>query len=124
MRFLFMIFLTVCVVGCACRHGESRPAATIVHPAPVNPADWGPAYRAGMEFGPPALNLEIAFGQAEAFLAKQPFASRYAKRACSGAGERFVDVDFALLSDVTGKTLGTVRVDTASGECVWLGNTK
>lgn len=86
-----------------------------------DPADWGPAYISGMEFGPPEGHMSRAFDQAEAFLAKQPFAKQYAKRVCSGGGGRFVDAHFALLSDTSGGTLGTVRVDTVSGDCVWLG---
>ena len=124
MRFLFVIFLAVCG-GCASRRAEPQPAATIVgpyRPPPVNPADWGPVYVPGMEFGPAEAHLSRAFGQAEAFLARQPFANQYAKRACCGGGGRFVDVHFALLSDTSGRTLGTVRVDTDSGECVWLGS--
>lgn len=77
-----------------------------------------------MEFGPAPSHLSRAFGQAEAFLAKQPFAKLYAKRACSGGGERFVDVHFALLSDPSGRTQGTVRVDTDSGYCVWMATVK
>ena len=51
-------------------------------------------------------------------------AKLYAMRACSGgaidhSGKLF-DVDFALLSDATGKTHGTVRVDTATNRCEWL----
>ena len=123
MRFLFSIFVACCA-GCTADHAKSPPTAALIGPhlpEVANPTDWGPAYMPGMEFGPPAEHLSRAFSQAEAFLAKQPFAKRYAKRACSGGGERFVDVHFALLSDSSGKTHGTVRVDTNSGDCKWLG---
>ena len=72
--------------------------------------------------GPAETHLSLAFEQAETFLAKQLFANQYARRACSGGGGRFVEVNFALLSDSSGKKLGTVRVDTKSGHCTWLGN--
>jgi len=124
MRFVFVILLAVCS-ACASRHAETQLTATIIgpyHPPAPNPADWGPAYTPGMEFGPAEVHLSRAFGQAEAFLATHAFAKHYAKRACSGGGGRFVDVHFALLSDASGRTIGTVRVDTDSGECVWLGS--
>jgi hypothetical protein len=122
-RFLCSIILAVCAaVGCTSR--QLQPPTDVVNPAAANPADWGPAFQQGMEFGPPSLHLSRAFERAEIFLAKQPFASRYAKRACSGGGERFVDASFALLSDTSGQTFGTVRVDTDSGHCVWLGDTQ
>lgn len=123
MRFLLTFFVVVCCAGCAARHTESPTAATPIglhHPEPANPQDWGPAYVPGMEFGPAEVHLSVAFGQAEAFLAKQPFAKQYAKRACSGGGGRFVDVHFALLSDPSGRTQGTVRVETHTGDCVWV----
>jgi hypothetical protein len=123
MRFLIIFFVVVCCAGCAARHTESPSAAVPIslhQPEPANPQDWGPAYVPGMEFGPAEVHLSVAFGQAEAFLAKQPFAKQYAKRACSGGGGRFVDVHFALLSDPSGRTQGTVRVDTNSGDCAWV----
>jgi hypothetical protein len=124
-RFLYIFLLVVWCAGCAEHHAGPAPAAAPVAPSrlqAVNPADWGPAYVPGMEFGPGAEHLSQAFAQAEAFLAKQPFATQFARRACSGGGERVVDVHFALLADSSGRTLGTVRVDTHSGECSWLGS--
>ena len=125
MRLLLTIFLVTLCAGCANRHAGPPPptAATSgpYYPQPTKPADWGPAYVAGMEHGPASIHLSQAFGRAEGFLAKQPFSTEYAKRACSGGGKRFVEVHFALLADGSGRTLGTVRVDTVSGECVWLG---
>jgi hypothetical protein len=88
---------------------------------PVNPADWGPAYQPGIEIGPASTQLSKAFHDAEAFLAKQPFAKEYAKRACSGGGEP-CDVEFALLADSSGVAKGIVRVNKSSGECVWMGD--
>jgi hypothetical protein len=131
MRFLVLIFLIMLVVGCPARQEEHQQAVAVFdtnNPKPKslsdwgNPSDWGPAYISGMEFGPASMHLDKAFHQAESFIAKQPFAKDYSLQACSGGGERFVDVNFALLSDSSGKTFGTVRVDTETGECIWLGN--
>ena len=125
MRFLFAVFWALSVAGCAAPHNKPSPSTTVNAAGssrPANPADWGPAYRPGMEIGPPAVHLRQAFARAEAFLAKQPFAGEYAKRACGGGGERYVLVYFALLSDSTGRMVGTVRVDTESDACVWLGD--
>ncbi len=126
MRYSVVIFLTIFIAGCY-RHEEPKQAATVLdttNPRSINPSDWGPSYLKGMEFGPASGHLSRAFGQAELFLSKQPFAKDYARRACSGGGDRFVDVNFALLSNSSGKPYGTVRVDTDTGECVWLGEKK
>lgn len=120
--FIFPCVLIVCAIGCASR--QSNPISADGHAPLPAIADWGPAYQPGMELGPPSLHLNRACHRAEAFLARQTFASQYAKRACSVGGGRFVDVNFALLSDGTGKSFGTVRVDTISGECVWVGASK
>ena len=124
---LFLGFaVAVTTFGCV---GRTEPASSpSPNPSEVAavPTDWGPAYVPGIEHGPASVHLSGAFQRAEAFLAKQPFAKLYAKRACSGgataADERFVDVQFALLSDASGGTRGTVRVDTAKDTCVWRGN--
>ncbi len=113
MRVWPAIIFAICLGGCAAPRTEVRQ---------VNPQDWGPGYSPGIEFGPAEAHLSRAFGLAEAFLARQPFAGKYARRACSGGGDRFVEVRFSLLSDSSGRTRGTVRVDTVSGECVWLAN--
>jgi hypothetical protein len=85
-------------------------------------SDWGPSYVSGMEHGPASQIHSIAVNKAELFLAKQPYASQYAKRACSARGDRpLFDVGFSLLQSETGHTKGIVRVNIDTGECVWLG---
>ena len=86
-----------------------------------HPADWGPAYVPGIESGPPSLAHSTAAEKAEVFLARQPFAAQFAKRACRIGGADLIEVSFAQLSDPTGHTCGVVRVNLKTGECSWLG---
>jgi hypothetical protein len=83
-----------------------------------NADDWGPAYVAGMENGPASIATSTAFGKAAKFMSQQPFAKEFAKMPCAGSA---VVVEFALLSDITGRTRGVVKVNEKSGKCSWLG---
>jgi tetratricopeptide (TPR) repeat protein len=65
---------------------------------------------------------EIAFAAAEKFMAAQPFAGQYAAHPHSARGQRYEQVEFVLLSDATGRTLGVVGFNSDTGECIWLGN--
>lgn len=88
----------------------------------VNPYDWEPFYVPGMEYGPSEKEYAIAMGKAEGFMAQQPFAGQYAKRACAVSEHELniFEVSFSLLSDKTGRTRGIVQVNMKDGKCSWL----
>lgn len=101
---------------------ESGRAAGSASKAPAfNPADWGPAYVEGMENGLAEREHSKATSMAEQFMRRQRFADLYAKRACAAGGSGWIEVSFALFSDMTGKTRGTVKVNPKTGECTWAG---
>lgn len=109
-----------------CREGAKSRIPSLdqtVEPAAdlSSSAHWGWIYQRGMEHGPASKEHSVALGKAEAFLAKQPFAAQFAKRAFMVDGADPIEVSFIAPSIPGGETRGVVRVNPSNGECSWLG---
>ncbi len=121
-RCVLVVLAALIVIGCSPeKHATGSIGAKANVTTTFDPTDWGPAYVNGMENGPASLEHSRAMYKAEQFMIQQKFANQYAKRACAVGGSDLIDVSFALLSDMTGKTRGIVRMNLKTAKCSWVG---